>query len=480
MVIGAGVAVALLVANPAIPPLWAVLGLLVFVAIIEGLLRYPAVMLVPVIFIPQWKDLSFFKSLQSSVDLTLVSLIILCVVLIFNTIAFLARGGTIKELFAGQGKGILAFFAFAGIVALSYFYTPAPNWGFTQATRLCGIGGLLFLSPFVLIRTEKDFRQFAFAFVFFAMALAAEIIFMPRYAVDQWGQAYAVKTDIGGGWIIGMAILLLLYYPFGATASSKWFWRLFCGPILIVGLVAATARGPLVGLLLVFVLTPLVLPRKSGASSKALTSIGILVALVVAGAVATSLLPDVGGKYREKTEEVERVLHGSWPGGTMGERLDFYQAAIEEIPEHPVLGLGVGGWSAFYYGHDTKSYPHNLFLLVGVEEGLVGLIALCAFLWVVGSAIKRVLAMARERFVVLFSLVVFCVTVSMFSGDLDTNRLLWLWCGMALSFERILRFGAVMSQPSRAWEPSEEYSPAFLTARAGRAYRSAMNNLPWA
>jgi hypothetical protein len=54
MAIGGGMIAALLIANPAIHPLGVLIGLLVLVAIIEGLLRYPAVMLVPVIFIPSF------------------------------------------------------------------------------------------------------------------------------------------------------------------------------------------------------------------------------------------------------------------------------------------------------------------------------------------------------------------------------------------------------------------------------------------
>jgi O-antigen ligase len=468
--IGSGAAITVLITNPAIKPLWVLFGLLVLAAIIEGLLRFPAVMLVPVIFIPQWKELSIFKGLQSRVDLTLVSLIILCIVIIFNFIATLARGWKPKDFFAGQGKGIIAFFSFAAIVAMSYLYTPAPDWGFTQALRLCGIGGLLFLSPFILIREEKDFRQFAIAFVCFAMALAAEMIFLPRYAVDQWGWAYSMKTNIGGGWIIGMAILLLFYFPLTKSPFLKWSWRLACGPLLIVGLIATTARGPLVCLAFVFILTPLVLPRKRGARSKALTSLGILLAMVAASVVATSLLPQVRAKYQEKMTEIDRIMRGSWPGGTAGERLDFYQAALREIPENPVLGLGVGGWSVYYYGRDSKNYPHNLFLLVGVEEGLVGLIALMAFLCVVGLAIKRILAMAGDRYVVLFALVAFCVAVSMFSGDLDTNRLLWLWCGMTFALARMLRVASAIIQPSQDLGRSAELSYAMPTSGIYRAY----------
>lgn len=469
--IGSGAAIALLVAYPAIQPIWVLLGLLVLVAIIGGLLKFPAVILVPVIFFPQWKNLSLLEHLQSRVDLTLVWLAILCIAVIFHLLAILVRGWTVRELFVGQGKGILAFFSFVGIVALSYLYTPAPDWGFTQATRLFGIGGLLFLSPLVLIREEKDFRQFAIAFLGFALIRAIITIFWPSYAVTSSGETYAVKTDIGGGWLLGMAILILFYYHFTESRLSRWLWRLTCAPLLIVGLVASTARGPMVALLLVVILTPLVAPQRNGASSKIFTNVSILLLVVTISVIAYSLLPtQMQQKYQEKTDEITQALKGASPSGTMGERLQFYKAALAQIPERPVLGLGVGGWSMFYQGQDERSYPHNLFLLVAVEEGLIGFFALVAFLWVVGFSIKQIIVVSGDRYVVLFALVFFCVVVSMFSGDLDTNRLLWLWCGMTFAFARMLRLAQETSQFSPEWERKAGLSYAFPTSDADRAY----------
>ncbi len=230
MAVGIGLLIALVISIPAIHPLWVLLGLVASVVIVKGILRYPAIMLVPVIYFPELKDLSIFRSIQSRIDLTLLSLIILSVAVAINLVSVLAKGGTVKELFAGQWKGIIAFFAFAGVVALSYTYTSAPEWGFTVASRLWGIGGLLFLAPFILIKREKDFRQFAISFVLLGVALAASMIFMPHYMATQGGWVYGIQTDIGGGWVVGMAILVLFYYPLGKSNSSKWLWRLLCGP----------------------------------------------------------------------------------------------------------------------------------------------------------------------------------------------------------------------------------------------------------
>jgi O-antigen ligase len=442
-----GTVVALLFAIPSVRPLWVLIGVLLFSTVLIGFVKFPATLLVPVIFIPQWKTLPFLAALQSTVDLTLVALILLCLLLAFQLIVSLVRGQSISDLFAGQGVGVATFFLFAGVVAASYWYTPAKDWGFTQMTRLCGIGGLLFLSPFILVRQERDFRQFAITFICCASLRAIQPIFYPEYAKWRGAKlAGAVTSDIGAGWLIGMAILLLLYYKLFESRSAQWVVRFLSVPLLAAGLVAATARGPIVSLVLVFFFVAVVSSRYSVSFSRILPWLGILTLISVGGWLSLSSLRWAQTRLQHKTNEIVEIWHGRTSVGSASKRLEFYKVALREIPERPVLGLGTGGWAVYYFGRDMREYPHNLFLLVAVEEGTVGLLALFGFLGTVWFAFRRVSSTTGDRFIVLFSLVLFCLSCSMFSGDLDSNRLLWFWCGMTFAFSRMLTRAA--GQPS--------------------------------
>jgi O-antigen ligase len=113
--------------------------------------------------------------------------------------------------------------------------------------------------------------------------------------------------------------------------------------------------------------------------------------------------------------------------------LDFYSRTVAAIPDNLWLGQGVGSWGAFYYGRDTRGYPHNLLLETAFEEGAVGAILLLMFLSFLAIAIRRMLVVTDSQFGVLAGLLVYCVSVSMFSGDLDDNRLLWFWAGIILA-----------------------------------------------
>jgi O-antigen ligase len=149
--------------------------------------------------------------------------------------------------------------------------------------------------------------------------------------------------------------------------------------------------------------------------------------------------PATEGRFQQKTAQLEDLVRGANPRGSVGARLEFYRSALTAVAEKPLLGRGTGGWSVYYYGQDRRAYPHNLLLEVLVEQGLLGFTALLIFLGTLFVALKRMLVMAGPQLALFPTLVVFCLSNSMFSGDLDDNRLLWFCCGIALAGCRMVR-----------------------------------------
>jgi O-antigen ligase len=115
--------------------------------------------------------------------------------------------------------------------------------------------------------------------------------------------------------------------------------------------------------------------------------------MVVAAAVLTVV--GLAGAYHFSTGLQQRVAQTvaearDWKPGvatstSIGGRLEFYHNTIAIIAEHPILGVGTGGFREAYAARVKGSdmgethNPHNLYLLVTVQLGLIGL-ALLAFL----------------------------------------------------------------------------------------------------
>jgi O-antigen ligase len=447
---------------------------LIWVAVPFGLIgfvlvaaRFPEAFLVAAIFMPQWKASWPFSLVDTAGYLTVVMLagLALGIAIVCFRIGLGKDIWTFESVFFKQKHVLLLFVVFVGIMALSYLYTDAPSYGGTKLVRVLFIGGLFLLSPLVLLRTEKVFQRFAQLFVGFALITAIQMI------VGVKRHTTAEDTDItriGAGWLMGMALFLILFYSvFNSSGRHKVFFAIAL-PLLASGLVASAARGALVSFAVILPLALLLGPRQRQR--------GMTWVLVLMGGCAFVAFLFLRGsdpdKYNAKVNELIALSQGRSTGGSADKRFTFYRDTAQAIPEHLVLGNGVGSWSVFFYGNDFRAYPHNMVLEITFEEGLLGLGALVAFLVAVGYAAYRTYQLCGSQYAVLAILILYELIVSMFSGDLDDNRLLWLWAGVALAVCRNVYLMHAQTAPS--WRMS--YAKTALSA--GYPRRRALEAKP--
>ena len=59
-------------------------------------------------------------------------------------------------------------------------------------------------------------------------------------------------------------------------------------------------------------------------------------------------------------------------------RLDIYASTAFTLREHPIFGVGLGGFQVTYRTGSVQQYPHDIWLSFWVETGLLGLVAFAA------------------------------------------------------------------------------------------------------
>lgn len=421
-------------------PLWLLLGLVALVCLPVALARFPAVFFVPLLFVSREMPLPV-NPFHNVIDVKALPLgtALLCAALFVRLMTpFSDRPSVpLRDLFRNQGRRISAFLLFAAMVVISYLHTRSPQYGGDKLLSFLIVGGLMFFAPFILLRDEKDFRHFALGTVALALALSASRLVADTRGV--FGQHEDV-AHVGIGQLIGMAILLTLNFKFLDSRLGRYLLILSL-PLLAAGLIAAEERGPLLSLTLVLIACLFARRRQITLVSPRTLMLGIAVIAVTLFVVPeTWFRGEAATKFRLKNEELMNFVHGgSYSSeGSGGRRLYFFKAALDGISQKPIAGWGVGGWSYYYFHQDDWHYPHNLFLEVLFEEGLLGLVP-CLFLIVAAfKAAKTAFGEVHGRFAFLLPLLAYFVLIISTSGDIDDCRFLWFGCSMAFVASRII------------------------------------------
>jgi O-antigen ligase len=392
----------------------------------------PEAFLVGCVFMPQWKSVWPLDRFGGAADLTVVMLLGLFVGVLWRSLRHVSRleRDNFSQLFRGQWLVLSSYILFCAVVLASYTYTSAPNYGGVKLVRFLMIGSLFLFSGIILIRNENEFRRTSLLFVAAACITALQMIFQLQH------RSLLAETDItriGAGWLLGMSILLLLAYPIVRSPRFKLVFVFIALPLLTAGLIASAARGPFVSLVLTLPLTVLWFSKHRFSAGWIGVS-ALLIASCLGSYVYLRQLDP--GKYSSKLSEMVMLSQGDSTSGSGGKRLTFYSQTLAAIPDHFWLGQGIGSWSVFYSGRDMRYYPHNLFLETTFEEGVLGQILLLLFLCLLAAGTHKMLIATEFHYGVLAGLLAYCVSVSMFSGDLDDDRILWLWAGITIAICR--------------------------------------------
>lgn len=247
---------------------------------------------------------------------------------------------------------------------------------------------------------------------------------------------HAIQSMLFG--TAAFAAALLLKHDGGLKSPQRIFLAVaavvLCTNIVFV----TTARSGYAALLVLAVLLAYTWP-KTGAP---LRRLGFTAAAVLVIGAALAASPIVQQRVARGLSELQSYQHGTQVSA-MGERVVYMRNALELALERPIFGYGTGAFREAYArkvegrpgreGIKTHD-PHNAYLNLWVQHGIVGLLV---FLALLASALRHP-ASQPYRLLGLAVLAAWCVT-SLFNGHFSTfaeGRFIWLWLGACLAREK--------------------------------------------
>lgn len=330
------------------------------------------------------------------------------------------------------------YLLFCIILFFSGFYTPSPNYGWQKIMRFIVFNSTMFITPFIIIKNIGDSKQILLWFrnilIVFGTVMMVYILY---FLAISSGISLLIRVSILGANPIAVAFILaiasgMMIILMVRCKIKKWILYLPILTFLLVGLIMTGSRGPILSLLLGSIFFLLIFERKN--RKRIIWSGGILVFLLVG--IMLILPENFTTRYLEYTtgdlviqrEGVKRV-------STIAMRWQYWELSISEWLRNfrtVIVGVGSGGFSSFYILRDYRFYPHNIFIEVLLELGVIGISILLLLWYKVGHMVLQKLNSVNYSIISSMWIIAMLISffAAQFSGSIHDNRNLWMFLSL--------------------------------------------------
>lgn len=271
-------------------------------------------------------------------------------------------------------------------LTLSLTYTIAPIYvANLQLLRLVMVDGIAVAGALLLINTTQRLESFMLAQVLMGLGISLSAIVTTMPGIVALG-------GVGGSSYIMDGRLLAIALGF---CISLFGFQGIMGQVLAiilgVGLLILSARGPFI--VAVLCLLGLVTYRmKSFRKLHIRNIIGLLFAVCV------YMILDSHGYFVTIKERLARLTPNTlgWEDASLNARVYFGQSAIKMFSERPILGWGLLSFPSYIGGIGNET-PHNLFLELLCELGIIGFLAFTLLLVISVHRLRLIQHVITER-----------------------------------------------------------------------------------
>ena len=317
---------------------------------------------------------------------------------------------------------------------LSYLWTPSISYSIRKVALL-GSLTLWPLAAFALIvSTERErVRRFFIVLVLFSLWIAIEsgvaLVMAAISGIRGFIRTSLSTNYLGLARVIGPGMLVLITYQ---VYFLRGRWQKLSGGMMIALyaflMLGIGSRGPFLAMLASSLLIVLVNLRP-GRSLRQLTAQLLIIMAIVSAVIGTVYFFDSTGAELPTT--IRRLQAAREEGLEGSTRFEGYATTWRLLGESPLIGRGIGSWPVLSGRGDIRAYPHNIFLEIVFELGVLGLLIFVLILLYAWRQIPSLRVLRREPWMMLAVAQLLSAFINAnLSGDLNDNKLFWAFTGL--------------------------------------------------
>lgn len=318
----------------------------------------------------------------------------------------------------------LLVFLFFIVAILSVFYAYNVNLSIEISVRyLVFCASFYFATQFVLyfeLDKERAVRDFLNA----TLVLGVVIGFYAYIRGDS-SSHYVMRLTIGEVSSIPLSILLgqsllIVFYFFVTSKKRQAFAYIPIFLLLVYVLFLTNTRSTLIasalGLGFILIFGRAQIPIK--------LYFRLLIICAITIPVSVYYLIDNLDQFERAFSGFDRIASGEL-GESESYRILAWGYALDAFSKNPFLGLGTGNFGQHYI-----AYPHNMFLEVLAENGLLGFIVVFVLMFL---GVKKALINNQGVFLLIAALFIFSLFVAQVSLTMWMHKSLFIWLAFLLS-----------------------------------------------
>ena len=377
------------------------------------------------------------------------------ILLIFTVVGFILKQLTKKDKnvinlnfkLESSDKFILFFIA---VLAIGCIYSLNRDAGIIKTLRFIAIVFVPYLLARIFLVKGTQIKLFLISVSITALGISFLLVIISIFGKYTGGRMYFLQANP-----VPLSVLLmvgLVIFLIGITQNifnEEKYGKLFCAiaiiPLLYSIFLVGT-RGPLISAIvgLIFGILILFKTKIKGRNTTIILIISLILVLVgiscydiiCSSLFASKTIPEA----KKVIPNIERFSLKNAKDMSVKGRLKLYSAVWYLFKNKPLFGIGTGGFEL-----GEHQYPHNIFLEIAAENGLLGLIIFFGFLFTICQKGYQFL---KDNFIEInkqakiMSLIILIIGVSLFverqfSYGLDMHKDLFVFFGVIVNLPLI-------------------------------------------